>query len=224
MTQSKNQTTADPGAGIEILSTPAELDLTIGDGLVEQGYAAITRSAWLLLLDLTRPVPLRRLRGSAPSSGSPTRPMRQDAVSASSRRGRRSRRYFGSAAWTAGCRCSRPSTTHGRSSLLQPVLRRPDAQIDWKALSGRIGHADVAFTTGLGLVSKSDERAGCALGGGPAAHRRGHAPGPRPCRRDLDVLEPAHGVVALVIAVVLLALPGLIELTGRATLARAAGH
>ena len=55
MTQSKNQTTADQGAGIEILSTPAELDLTIGDGLVEQGYAAITRSARLLLLDLTGP-------------------------------------------------------------------------------------------------------------------------------------------------------------------------
>ena len=53
MTQSENQTTADRGAGIEILSTPAELDLTTGDGLAEQGYAAIARSALLLLLDLT---------------------------------------------------------------------------------------------------------------------------------------------------------------------------
>jgi anti-anti-sigma factor len=48
MPQSENQTTADRGAGIEILSTPAELDLTTGDGLVEQGYAAIARSARLL--------------------------------------------------------------------------------------------------------------------------------------------------------------------------------
>lgn len=125
MTQSKNQTTADPGAGIEILSTPAELDLTIGDGLVEQGYAAITRSARLLLLDLTRPVPLRRLRGSAPSSGSPTTPTRPGAVSASSRRSRRSRRYCGSAAWTAECRCSRPSTTHWISSSQYAAPSRP---------------------------------------------------------------------------------------------------
>ena len=53
MTQGENQTTADPGAGIEILSMPAELDLATADGLVEQGYAAIARSARLLLLDLT---------------------------------------------------------------------------------------------------------------------------------------------------------------------------
>jgi anti-anti-sigma factor len=53
MTQGENQTTADPGAGIETLGMPAELDLAIADGLVEQGYAAIARSARLLLLDLT---------------------------------------------------------------------------------------------------------------------------------------------------------------------------
>ncbi len=53
MTQGENQTTAARGAEIEILSTPAELDLATADGLVEQGYAAIARLARLLLLDLT---------------------------------------------------------------------------------------------------------------------------------------------------------------------------
>ena len=53
MPQGENQATAARGAGIEILSMPAELDLATGDGVVEQGYAAIARSARLLLLDLT---------------------------------------------------------------------------------------------------------------------------------------------------------------------------
>ena len=53
MTPGENQTTADPRAGIEILSMPAELDVTTSDGVVEQGYAAIARSGLLLLLDLT---------------------------------------------------------------------------------------------------------------------------------------------------------------------------
>ena len=53
MTPGENQTTADPRAGIEILSMPAELDVTTSDGVVEQGYAAIARSRRLLLLDLT---------------------------------------------------------------------------------------------------------------------------------------------------------------------------
>jgi hypothetical protein len=48
----ENQTTADRGAGIEILSMPAGLDLDTDDGLVEQGYAAIARSSRLLRLDL----------------------------------------------------------------------------------------------------------------------------------------------------------------------------
>ena len=48
----ENQTTPDRGAGIEILSMPAEPDLATDDGLVEQGYAAISRSARLLRLDL----------------------------------------------------------------------------------------------------------------------------------------------------------------------------
>ncbi len=52
MTQAKNQTTADHGAGIEIASMPAELDLTTSEGVVAQGCAAIARSARLLLLDL----------------------------------------------------------------------------------------------------------------------------------------------------------------------------
>jgi len=52
MTQDENQTAADR-AGIEIVSMPAELDLVTSDGVVEQGCAAIARSARLLLLDLT---------------------------------------------------------------------------------------------------------------------------------------------------------------------------
>ena len=53
MTQGENQTTADRGAGIEIVSMPAELDLTTSEGVVAQGCAAIARPARLLLLDLT---------------------------------------------------------------------------------------------------------------------------------------------------------------------------
>ena len=43
MAPGENQTTADSGAGIEIVSMPAELDLTTSEGVVEQGYAAIAR-------------------------------------------------------------------------------------------------------------------------------------------------------------------------------------
>jgi anti-sigma B factor antagonist len=53
ITQEKHQTTADRGAGIEILGTPSELDLLTADGLAEQARAAIARHPWLLLLDLT---------------------------------------------------------------------------------------------------------------------------------------------------------------------------
>ena len=53
MAQGENQTTACRGTGTEILSMPAELDLATSNGVVEQGYAAIDRSARLLLLDLT---------------------------------------------------------------------------------------------------------------------------------------------------------------------------
>lgn len=52
MAQGENQASAERGAGIEILSTPAELDVATGNDLVQQGYAAIDRSARLLLLDL----------------------------------------------------------------------------------------------------------------------------------------------------------------------------
>lgn len=52
MTQGENQASAERGAGIEILSMPAELDVATGNGLVQQGYAAMDRSARLLLLDL----------------------------------------------------------------------------------------------------------------------------------------------------------------------------
>ena len=53
MTPGENQTAADRGAGIEIVSVLGELDLTTSERVVEQGYAAIARAARLLLLDLT---------------------------------------------------------------------------------------------------------------------------------------------------------------------------
>ena len=53
MTPGENQTTADSGAGIEIVSMPAELDLTTSEGVAAQGCAAIARLARLVLLDLT---------------------------------------------------------------------------------------------------------------------------------------------------------------------------
>ena len=43
MTPGEYQTAAGPGAGIEIISMPAELDLTTCEGVAEQGYAAIAR-------------------------------------------------------------------------------------------------------------------------------------------------------------------------------------
>jgi hypothetical protein len=43
ISQDQNQTTADPGTRIEILDTPAELDLTTADNLAAQGRAAISR-------------------------------------------------------------------------------------------------------------------------------------------------------------------------------------
>jgi anti-sigma B factor antagonist len=52
MTPGENQATADSGAGIEIVSMPAELDLTTSEDVAEQGCAAIARLARLVLLDL----------------------------------------------------------------------------------------------------------------------------------------------------------------------------
>ena len=43
MTLGENQTTADSGAGIEIVRMPAELDLTTSEGVAEQGCAAVVR-------------------------------------------------------------------------------------------------------------------------------------------------------------------------------------
>ncbi len=53
MSPGGNQATGDGTAAIEIVSMPAELDLTTSEDVVEQGYAAIGRRARLLLLDLT---------------------------------------------------------------------------------------------------------------------------------------------------------------------------
>jgi len=53
MTQPQDRVTANRMTGIEILGTPAELDLAIADGLVEQGCTVIARRPRLLLLDLT---------------------------------------------------------------------------------------------------------------------------------------------------------------------------
>jgi len=48
MIPGENQTTVDSGAGIEIVSMPAELDLTTSEDVAAQGCAAIARSARLL--------------------------------------------------------------------------------------------------------------------------------------------------------------------------------
>ena len=53
MTQIEDQTPAGCEPRIKVLRVPEELDLASADGLAEQGYAAIARHAWLLLLDLT---------------------------------------------------------------------------------------------------------------------------------------------------------------------------
>jgi anti-anti-sigma factor len=53
MTQPQDRVTANRITGIEILGTPAELDLATAGGLVEQGCAVIARRPALLLLDLT---------------------------------------------------------------------------------------------------------------------------------------------------------------------------
>jgi anti-anti-sigma factor len=53
MTPGENQATAESGAGIEIVSMPAELDLTTSDGVAALGCAAVARLARLVLLDLT---------------------------------------------------------------------------------------------------------------------------------------------------------------------------
>ena len=52
MNQAKNQTTADSGAGIEIVPMPAELDLTTSAEVAAAGGVAIARLARLVLLDL----------------------------------------------------------------------------------------------------------------------------------------------------------------------------
>ena len=118
MTPGENQTTAGSGAGIEIVSMPAELDLTTREGVVEQGYVAIARLARLVLLDLTglsfcdaRGLSaFVRIANRADAAGcgfgliAPRRPVREG--------------YCGSATWTVGYRCSPPSTTPGRSAPL----------------------------------------------------------------------------------------------------------
>ena len=53
MSPGGDQATGDGMAAVEIVSMPAELDLTTSEDVVKQGYAAIARSARLLLLDLT---------------------------------------------------------------------------------------------------------------------------------------------------------------------------
>jgi anti-anti-sigma factor len=53
MTPVKNHTAADSGTEIEIVSMPAELDLTTSEGVAVLGCAAVARLARLVLLDLT---------------------------------------------------------------------------------------------------------------------------------------------------------------------------
>jgi len=78
MTEGAAQTAAGSGAAIAVLRAPQELDLATADGLATQG-CAIAGHAGLLLLDLTS-LSFATLVGSAPSSGSPTRPTGPDAA------------------------------------------------------------------------------------------------------------------------------------------------
>ncbi|GEM_PF-1107779 len=142
MSPSEDQTTADRGAGIEILSMPGELDLTTSEGVVTQGYAAIARAARLLLLDLTglsfcdaRGLSaFVRIANQADAAGC--------GFGLIAPRGHRSRRSCGSAAWTAGCRCSSLSMTHGRSSRsrAESAALESVAELAWRG--GCQGQAD----------------------------------------------------------------------------------
>ena len=53
MMPGENQAPGDGIATTEIVSMPAELDIATSEGAVKQAYAAIARSAGLLLRDLT---------------------------------------------------------------------------------------------------------------------------------------------------------------------------
>jgi len=88
MTPGENQMIAAPGAGIEIVSMPAELDLTTSEGVVEQGYAAIAQPVRLLLLDLAG-LSFCDARGLSASVRIANQADAAGAVLASSRRGRR---------------------------------------------------------------------------------------------------------------------------------------
>jgi len=88
MTPGENQTTGDSGAGIEIVSMPAELDLTTGEDVAAQGCAAIARLARLVLLDLTG-LSFCDARGLSAFVRIANQADAAGAVLASSRRGRR---------------------------------------------------------------------------------------------------------------------------------------
>ena len=99
-------------------------DLTTSEGVVEQVMRAIARLARLVLLDLTG-LSFCDARGLSAFVRIVDHADVAGAVSASSRRGRRPRRYCGSAAWADGCRCSPPSTTCGQPCTLPPAYRQP---------------------------------------------------------------------------------------------------
>ena len=150
MTQGENQASAERGAGIEILSTPAELDVATGNDPVQQGYAAIDRSARVLLLDLAD-------------------------LSFCDARGLSAFVQIANHADTAGCRFAlfvpqplvakilrisgldrrmpvlAPSTTHCGSSQLQAALKRRNSsqlQATLKRRKLRASPADVARVNG----------------------------------------------------------------------------
>lgn len=152
MTQGQDQATAECGAGIEILGMPAELDLTTSDGVVEQAYAAIDRSARLLLLDLT-------------------------GLSFCDARGLTAFVRIANYADAAGCRFAliapQPlvakilrisrlnsrmpvfATIDGARGLLTAMTAfqaAGNAQTDWKAMSERIGHGQEQAQFGPGAI------------------------------------------------------------------------
>ena len=143
MTPGENQTTADSGA-IEIVSMPAELDLTTSEGVVDEacadrppGPAGAARPDRPVLLRRPRAQRLVRIANRADAAGcgfgliAPRPPVAK---------------ILRIRARTAGCRCSPPSTMRCAPHRYSRRLGSPGRADRLEGVSRCIGHADVAFT------------------------------------------------------------------------------
>jgi len=152
MTQGENQATAECGAGIEILGMPAELDLTTSDGVVEQAYTAIDRSARLLLLDLTGLsfcdtrglTAFVRIANYADAAGCRFALIAPQPLVAKILRISRLNSRMPVFATIDGAR--------GLLTAMTAVQAAGNAQTDWKAMSERIGHGQEQARFGPGAI------------------------------------------------------------------------